>query len=362
MEKLNRDFDETRIEMAKVKTIDNVMERINQKRSFLSWFSLPKLRVAIVTMSLAILAVVIFATSANNPTTPPVLSEFQTKKLVETSYMSATIISNVVADSITPLAYTTLLAIDNNETEFEKSIDQFNYYFNMLKAFIDDDSFIDNALVEELTESDYDYRISYFVDNKEYVFLLKVNDDDTITGQLTIGTKTMIIEGKIKDEANEYKMEIVAKSNQDYIKIEYKTETDDETVREYQIQEYINGVETEKEVKIEIEGDEVKVEIQEGENEYLLQQYLRNGSTTYYLEYQVNGLEGEAYITESLDVNGKTIYSYHIEEDGKERDLDLEDPDEEDEDEDDEEDDEIEDEEEEEETEDEEDEDLSFNL
>ena len=284
MEKLNREFDEARIEMAKANTIDNVMERITQKRSFLSWFSLPRLRIAIVSMSILILAVVIFATNANNPTTPPALSEFQTKKLVETSYMSATIISNVVTDSITPLAYTTLLAIDNEETEFEKNIDQFNYYFNMLKAFIDDDSFIDNALVEELQDSDYDYEISYFVDNKEYVFLLKVNEDDTISGQLSIGSKTMNIEGKIKDEVNEYKMEIVARSGQDYIKIEYKTETDDETVREYQIQEYINGVETEKEVKIEIEGDEVKVEMQEGENEYLLEQYLRNGSTTYYIE------------------------------------------------------------------------------
>jgi hypothetical protein len=288
--------------------------------------------------------------------------------------MSATIISNVVTDSITPLAYTTLLAIDNEETEFEKNIDQFNYYFNMLKAFIDDDSFIDNAIIEELQDSDYDYEISYFVDNKEYVFLLKVNEDDTISGQLSIGSKTMNIEGKIKDEVNEYKMEIVARSGQDYIKIEYKTETDDETVREYQIQEYINGVETEKEVKIEIEGDEVKVEMQEGENEYLLEQYLRNGFTTYYLEYEVNGLEGEAYITESLDANGKTIYSYHIEEDGREKDIELEDPDEKDDDdedeEDDEEDEEIEDEEQEdqeqeedeEEPEDEEDEDLSFIL
>jgi hypothetical protein len=374
MEKLNREFDERRIEMAKVNTIDNVMERINQKRSFLSWFSLPKLRVAIVSMSILILAVVIFATNANNPTTPPALSEFQTKKLVETSYMSATIISNVVTDSITPLAYTTLLAIDNEETEFEKNIDEFNYYFNMLKAFIDDDSFIDNAIIEELQDSEYDYEISYFVDNKEYVFLLVVNEDNTISGQLTIGTKTMNIEGKIKDEVNEYNMEIVARSNQDYIKIEYKTETDDETVREYLIQEYINGVETEKEVKIEIEGDEVKVEMQEGENEYLLEQYLRNGFTTYYLEYEVNGLEGEAYITESLDANGKTIYSYHIEEDGREKDIELEDPDEKDDDdedeEDDEEDEEIEDEEQEdqeqeedeEEPEDEEDEDLSFIL
>jgi len=271
--------------------------------------------------------------------------------------MSASIISNAtLSAATTTLSY---LPLAEEETEFEKNIDDFNYYFNMLKVFIDDETFMDNAVFENLTDSIYDYRISYLVDNKEYVFLLKIDEDGEITGEITIGSKVLTVEGTFEEKNDSFNLDLVARNNNDYIVIEYESETDNEIQKKYQIKQSINNIYIEKEISIEIEDDETKVSIQQGEDSYKLEKYSENGVTVYYLEYQVNDLDGEVYITESIDEFGKTVYSYHINEQGLEKDIDLDDPDEDEEDDEDDEDGE-EDPEDQEDTEDEEDDDLNL--
>lgn len=365
MEKMNREINEQRMEISKAKTMDLVMERIEKERTFRSFFKGFKAKFALVLMSIALLVVVVIATNGSNPYQPIALSEVQTKKLVETSYMSASIISNaVVSTTATQLAF---IELDDSVTEFEKNIDEFNYYFNMLKVFIDNSDFTENAVIEELIDQNYQYKISYLVDGKEYIFFLNFDDEGNITGEINIGSRKMIVDGKFEEKEDEFELELTARRNNDYIKIEYKSETSDEIETKYLIEQNINSVYSEKEIKIEFDTDEVKVEIIQGEDEFLLEKSSENGSVIYFMEYEVNGLEGEVYITESIDEFGKTIYSYHITEGDYEKDIDLEDPDDDEDEEEDEDEEDIEDDEddeeddEDEEIDEESDDDLIFN-
>ncbi len=324
MEKFSREIDEKRMGISKVHTIDNVMERIKNEKTIWSFFKPVKFKLILTVFSLVLLIVVVIAINPRTPIEPITLSEVKTKKLVETSYMSASIISNALANTqTTTISFIPLVEI---ETEFEKNIDEFNYYFNMLKVFIDDDAFVNNAIVESLTNSDFEYKISYLVQNKEHIFYLTIDKNGIISGEIIIGSQVFVVEGNIEEDNDEFELELIARKNNDYIEIEYSSEFDDEIQKTYYIKQFINGVLTEKEITVEIEDDEVKVEIKQGNDNYLLEKYSENGVTVYFLEYEVNGREGEVYITEEIDAFGKTIYRYHISEGDLEKDLDLEDP------------------------------------
>jgi hypothetical protein len=331
MDKLNRKVDANKLEFSKQRTIDNVMTKINEKKSFWSIFRPIKFKFVMTALTVVLLIVVAIISNLNPSQITPTLSEVKTKKLVETSYISATIIANtaISATNTTPLSYVQLA---DNETEFEKNITDFNRYFNMLKAFIDEENFSDMAIIEEIEDMEYQYKISYSVDNKEYVIYISVDEKNEINGEITISGKTMTIEGKIEDKDDEFSLELVARKGEDFIVIEYESEFEDEIQKKYYIKQSINGIYIEKEVVVEIEDDETKVEIKEGNNSYKLEKYSENGVIIYYLEYEVNNLEGEVFITESIDQFGKTTYSYHIKESGIEKDIDLDDPDEDDED------------------------------
>lgn len=353
MDKLNRKVNAVKLEISKQRTIDSVMTKINEKKSFWSIFRQIKFKFVMTALTVVLLIAVAIITNLNPSQITLTLSDAKTKKLVETSYISATIIANtaITATNTTPLSFVQLA---DDETEFEKNITDFNHYFNMLKAFIDEENFSDMAIIEEIEDTIYQYKISYAVDNKEYVIYLSVNEENEIDGEVTILGKTMTIEGKIEDKEDEFSLELIARKGEDFIVIEYESEFEDEIQKKYYIKQSINGIYLEKEITVEIEDDETKVEIKEGNDSYKLEKYSENGVTIYYLEYEVNNLDGEVFITESIDQLGKTTYSYHIKESGIEKDIDLDDPDDED-DEDDPDDEDDEDEEDDEDDEDEED-------
>ena len=328
MEKFNRDIDENKLAFSKERTIIKVMDKIENKKTKSSIFGFVSLKLVVSVFTVLVIFTVFLAIVSEKPYSPTPLSQVKVEKLVETSYMSASVISTALVDSTTQLL--SFIPLADDETEFEKDISNFNYYFNMLKVFIDQDSFMDNATVETLTDSDYDYQISYQVDGKDYLLLMKYNEDNTIVGIISIGEKSFIIEGSFEDKEDDFELELVAKKDDEFIKIEYSSENENEIERVYEIEQNIGGVYSKKEVKIEYSDDEVIVEIEEGENEYSLEKYSENGVTIYFLKYEVNNSEGEVLISEMIDEFGDTYYNYHIDEDGLEKDIDLDDPDEKD--------------------------------
>ncbi len=355
MDKLNRNIDEQRMNESKMNTIDYVMETISVTKEKRFSLSFTKLRLAsmlsiIVIAIVSILVLDPFNTTPPAPSAPVVLTTFETEKLAELSYLSG----RLIASSFSVNNQSSLMRLrDNDETEFEANIDEFNTYFDMLKVFLDDDAFSNSVTVTSLEEGDYDTSIEFYVDGKLYTFLVIVIDDE-ISGQLTINSQVFSVEGKYEETDTELSMELIASSGNDYIKIKYKTENEDEIEKKYEIEQYIDGIERIKEIKVSIENDEQKVEITEDNDSYALKKEIEDTIVVYKLSYEIDDIEGEVEICETIDDLGATVYSYKIDEGDKHKELDLDDPDEdEEEDEEEDEDEEIEDEDEEEDEEEE---------
>jgi hypothetical protein len=357
--KYNRILDEIQLNNSKEKNIEAVMDRVLAKRSFkFNLKSFKLIGASFVIILVFGLSYVLFS----NQSTPEIeLTEYSSDRIVETSYLTGNIIAYSVKQVNTVnLVKLSFMQLADTETEFEQGIDEFNQYFDMLKVFIDDEDFNKNNTIQYLTDSDYQILIQYIVDDNQYDFYLTI-DGEELDGILHIDNLEFQVAGELIETENEYFLELLATNGENYISIEYSSETKDESEKEYKIKQLVDGIETEREVKVkEIDG-KVTVEINEGNNEYKLDKITNGEDSVYFLEYEINELEGEVYITETIDQFDKTIYSYHIEEDGFEKEIELEDPDDDEEDEEDEEEPDEEDEEESEE-EDESEEDESTEL
>ncbi|QMS84812.1 hypothetical protein [Candidatus Xianfuyuplasma coldseepsis] len=315
MSKLQRQIDPIKMEQAKERTIHSVMSRIESSQTSFSIKYI--LRPAFVPALILIFALIILF---NGPTeiTPPddnttVISAFNSEKLAEISYIS----SSFIGSSITVINPALQFLADIDETEFEAENDTFNVYFDTLRVFLNDD-FASLITVTELTDSTYDYLITFDVNGHPYEYYL-TEEDGNITGELIINAQTFIVTGTIEEEKEdgvvvEKTITINAENGSDYVRIEYQTESEDEVETEYTIQSRINNVEKNQTINISLEDDESRVEIHDGDNQYTLKKELENGVIEYKLEYQINGVEGEAKIIESVGTNGETTYSYQIKE------------------------------------------------
>jgi hypothetical protein len=355
--KYNRDIDEQRIQESKARTMQYVLDHIEEKRSIRSIFTQVRFKFVLSAMSLLLIAIIGVSLFIDQPTPPAVqtisvvqLSQDEQQKLVETSYISGNIILHSLQPSLEAMAYREM------STKFNDRSEEFDDYFQMLKPFIDEVDFSDFQ-VTELIDQTYDYQIIYNVDGSNYVFNLSM-DETSIIGEMIVRGITLAVEGKIEKDDTSLEIEILAQTATDYIRISYESEIEsDETSKEYIIEESINGLYKERTIEINRENDEVKVEMTENGNYYELTKEIGD-QVIYHLEYEIDGVEGEGSIQE-INNNGTIIYRYDIEEDGIEESYEYEDEyedDEDDEDEDDEEDDEDEIDEDEDDEEDDEDE------
>ena len=308
MDKLNRNIDEQRMNESKMNTIDYVMETISVTKEKRFSLSFTKLRLALM-LSIIVIAVVSilvldpFSTTPPAPSAPVVLTTFETEKLAELSYLSG----RLIASSFSVNNQSSLMRLgDYDETEFEANIDEFNTYFDMLKVFLDDDAFSNSVTVTSLEEGDYDTSIEFYVDGKLYTFLVIVIDDE-ISGQLTINSQVFSVEGKYEETDTELSMELIASSGNDYIKIKYKTENEDEIEKKYEIEQYIDGIERIKEIKVSIENDEQKVEITEDNDSYELKKEIEDTIVVYKLSYEIDGVEGEVEICDIRQYDAKCL-------------------------------------------------------
>ncbi len=343
MSKYSRYLDEEKIHKSKEKTIDFVMNEINLSQSKKVNFSIYKLSLVLSVLLIAVVTTVVlnpFGNDVPNPKDEPlVLTTFETEKLAELSYISGRLIAssfsldknifNLQLSNVTPTS--SLLMLDDNETtEFENNIDEFNTYFDMLKVFLEEDAFDNAVTVTPVTDGDYDTAIEFFVDGKLYTFLVIVIDEE-IFGELTINNQVFTVSGTFEQTDTTLKMEFIASSGSDYIKIKYQTENKDEIEKKYEIEQSIAGVLKEKQIKVSIEDGESKVEITENNDTYKLKKEIVDDLVVYKLAYKIDDQEGEVKIYETVDLNGVTIYSYKITEGNKYHEIDLDDPDEEDE-------------------------------
>ncbi len=328
--KYNRYIDEQKLNNTKEQNINLVMGKILYKKERRNIFS--NFKIVGTSLSLALVVVLSYFMFFNVPILPTIeLSEFSKEKIVETSYLTG----NVMAHSITQATALSVMNLSvmylvDSETEFEQDIDNFNLYFDMLKVFIDDSDFNKDVTIEYFEQGEYDILISYTIDSNIYAFYLNIQDT-TLSGIININQKQYIVEGELVDIENNFSLKLKAESGNDYIEIEYQTETKEETEKQFEIKQDINGVYIEREIQIKYEDDSVKVEMNDGNGEYKLEQFSSGAESVYYLEYNINDSEGEVFITESIDEFDNTQYHYDITEDGIEQQFDLDDPDDHDE-------------------------------
>jgi len=316
MRKLSREINPLQMEQAKERTIHAVMDRIERKRpSFaVKYIARPAFFPALV---LVFALIVIFSQPGIVDPNPPDdgINAYTSEKLAEISYIS----SSFVSTSITVANPVFQLLAVGDETEFETENDTINLYFDTLRVFLNDD-FGSLVTYIELTDSEYEYLITFDVNNNPYEFYLTLDGED-ITGILTINVKTFTVTGTLEESDTETRFVLEAINGSDYVHIEYKSESEDEIESTYTIQSRINNIEKEQEVKVSLEGTESKVEITDGDNEYTLKKEVEDGVTQYKLEYTINGVEGEAKIVEGVDTNGATTYSYQVKEGDVEKEI-----------------------------------------
>lgn len=325
MNKMNREMNEHIMNQSKEKTIDFVMTEINKKPAGLfnkSFFRVKLVPALVLLFALVLVLIFSISTDPFTPTTHanPLLDNSNQERLVQLSYITG----NLVVSSFTADSGVTLMRLaDVDETEFEGDIVEFNAYFDMLRVFLEDDPFKSNFAVEILEEGDYAIKITFTVDNDEYIFLVNL-DDTVLSGTLEVKGIILEVTGKLEEKNNELKFDIKAINNLNYIEIEYQVETTEEIEKTYEITSYINGITKNKTIEITIENEETKVKIKEDNKEYELEKTLEDGVIVYNLKYTIGEIEGEATIIETIDILGNKIYKYQISEDGYEKEIEIE--------------------------------------
>ena len=234
---------------------------------------------------------------------------------------------------------------DTDEPEINSELDQVNEYMDRLKEFMENGTDSFGNAVEGVSDNPlYTFMITFTVNEEEYVIYYNIDILTLeISGVLIIGDVEYVIEvtntladkyaldddddnDEIDDDDDEdsqegnqdeteHKMILTAYNGDDFVKVIYKIETDeDETETKFTLISNIAGVEREVFMKISIEEDEYKITIEEDENEYTFKREIEDFETTYKLKYTVNGVEGEVKITETVNELGETVYEYKIKE------------------------------------------------
>jgi hypothetical protein len=287
------------------------------------------------------------------------------ESLATLSYLSSGFLSGPELTASSNLQFLS----NEEETEIEGELDDVNLYFDRLKSMIDNgvESFgsiteqpSDNELFEFMitfTVNEEVYTIYYNVDvetgemtgiivigDVEYTFEVvdnmreyrfeeqeknqnqeqenNQNDDELDEEDVDLEDEEELDEDDDQLEESETKMMLIARNGEDTIKIMYKTEVEeDETTTKFDMEQTIGGVTKNIFLKISVEEDEYKIDIEDGEDSFTFKQEVEDEGIEYKLSYSVNGVEGTVRITVSVDENGETVYEYRIQEAGKVRNI-----------------------------------------
>lgn len=313
---MKRRIDEVKMNQAKERTMELVMNTITKKPRFS--FRIPRLRVAIASMTLFVIALVVMLNTPNpiNPDQDIVINAYESEKIAEISYLTSSLIGSSIQVSdpyLMKLGYTFLT---EETTSFEDNDEQINLYFDILKVFLEEDVLDSDVIVTVSEENPKAQMIEFSIEGIAYVLEVEFLETN-FTGTLSLNGIEYQVEGVYEEEGQELKFNMKAVSGDNYVQIDFKTENkDDETEVKYEIQQRYQGVESSKEVKVSNEQNEQKVVIKEENNEYTLKKETEDNGIKYKLEYRIDEVEGEAVITETIDSQGNVQYNYSINENG----------------------------------------------
>lgn len=315
---MNRYINEERMNQSKEKSIDVVIEKIKQKprTRFLS-----RTRSLVLTSLTLLIILVVMISTPTTPENPITISAYESNRIAEISYITSSLIGSNIALSNTDTVFlsTSQKTVDT-DTEFENNDEAINVYFDMLRVFLEED-LLDESITYTVSEEDPNTQVITFSILEIAYQLIVTFDNNQFTGTLQVEDTIYQVSGTLESTDEEFKLVIKAVNGDDYVNITFKSETENEVEKKYEVKQRINSVETEQEIKISIEENEKSVDIKDGQNQYKLKKELEDGQLQYKLQYQINGVNGEAIITEAENSNGEIIYNYQIKEGNKEKEI-----------------------------------------
>lgn len=317
---MNRHINQEIMNQSKDKTIDYVLSEITvkPKNSFLT-----KTRIFLFSMtSVVILIVVLLSIPSTSAPQPVLTQQYESEAIAEVSYLTANLLFSTATISETShMNLSTVYNLSDEETEFEENEEMINLYFDTLRVFLEEDLFSETVQVE-VSEDDPNTYIITFQSLGDIYELVVTFTERNFTGTLEVNQVIYQVSGKVEESDTEFNLTFEAEKDESYMKVEYKTEAkENEVEHKYEITQNVNNTEYKKEVKVSREQNEFKVEITENQNQYQLKKETEDGQNQYKLEYNIEGINGEAIITESSNANGETTYQYQIKEGSVEKDI-----------------------------------------
>jgi hypothetical protein len=297
----------------------------------------------------------------------------------ETSLATLSYLSAGFLTTSDPVAGDLLFLASTEKARIEDNMEVVNVYFDRLRSLIDNgvDSF--GSATQEVSDREgFAFKLTFTVNDETYLIYYNV---DEVTGEMsgiiiinTVEYEFEVLENKLEyeyeyeheeqngntedneldDEAEatvteatvdtedstteetdvttsedavvqevESKMVLLATNGTDTIKIVYKTEVEeDESVTKFELEQNIGGVTKEVSMKIVQEEDHYKVKIEENGDSYTFKRELNDdGTYSYRLEYEVDGVRGWVMIQEKVDETGAVYYEYKIHENDIQKDV-----------------------------------------
>ncbi len=206
-------------------------------------------------------------------------------------------------------------------TKVEGEIGYVNIYLDKMKLFMGEGvNSIDIVVQTESDNPDYEIMFTYTVEEVLYTIYYNYDEElDLYEGILILDDITfdLEIEDNLKEEEGETKRNLIltATNNENTIVIDYETKEEEGELKEtLEVTKIIDGVESIITIELKEEENSFRVKIQDGNNEYDFKMETDDEGNHYKLDYTVDGIEGTARITETVDDDGNKVYSYRITE------------------------------------------------
>lgn len=322
MKNIQREIDEVRMNQSKSRTIENVMNKIEELETKSNTINPFNKIFKTLSLSVVMIFVIVFALVLINTSKPTIpvnnfTEEIGGEELAEVAYISGHILNNSLSlNTMSNSHY--YLPID--QLSLNSDIEEYEVYFDILINLHKNSSLQNEIVVTGLTDNEYETKITFDIDGISYIMYVNL-DDEEIAGVLEIDDMIFNLEGTFKVTEEDVLLEIEASNNDNSIEIKYESKNEEESEENYKIKQNILGVESEKEIHIEY-SPELTIEMSDNDDSFDLSQIEHNQHTVYVLQYEVNGESNELFVIEENN-DGIIIYRYVTE--GEYDEFDIED-------------------------------------
>jgi len=199
-----------------------------------------------------------------------------------------------------------------NNFEFEYEIQHFHNYLEIFRKYINQENVEDNLTFITLEDQEYEYQISYEVENQEYILYFS-QYGSVITAELHFNNNVFEFEGSLSEQEEETAFDL-SYSQGEFIAVVSPSDflaKEDESV--YLIDTWIDNNLIQIRITLQQNQFGIDLLIEDEENTYTISK----GSDLYFVDYTVSGQIGTIEIKANTDTSG-TFYNYTIVENSEE--------------------------------------------